>query len=40
MLEIDYIKIFLGSVIDINNRFYDILVIIGFGYNLYIIILY
>lgn len=31
MSEIDYIKIFLGSVTDINNRFYNILVTTGFG---------
>lgn len=40
MSEIDYIKIFLGSVTDINNRFYNILVTTGFGHNLHTTILY
>lgn len=40
MSEIDYIKIFLGSVTDINNRFYNILVATGFRHNLHTTILY
>lgn len=40
MSEIDYIKIFLGSVTDINNRFYNILVTTGFGHNLHTTILH
>lgn len=36
MSEIDYIKIFLGSVTDINNRFYNILVATGFGHTGYL----
>lgn len=40
MSEIDYIKIFLGSVSDINNRFYNILVTTGFGHNLHTTILH
>lgn len=40
MSEIDYIKIFLGSVTDINNRFHNILVATGFGHNLHTTILY